>query len=66
MTFVYLAAALAVGGLLALQASVNLQLGKAVGTPYGAATVQLAVLLAVIAALAGGWGALAGVGDVQA
>ncbi|MFD5179895.1 DMT family transporter [Nocardia sp. NPDC058379] len=68
MTLVYLAAALAVGGLLALQASVNLQLGKAVGTPYGAATVQLAVsavLLAVVAAVAGGWGALAGLGDVE-
>ncbi|MEV6218036.1 DMT family transporter [Nocardia sp. NPDC051833] len=68
MTLVFLAAALAVGGLLALQASVNLQLGKAVGTPYGAATVQLAVsavLLAVVAAVAGGWGALAGLGDVE-
>ncbi|MFC9898051.1 DMT family transporter [Nocardia sp. NPDC127579] len=68
MTLVYLAAALAVGGLLALQASVNLQLGKAVGTPYGASTVQLAVsavLLAVVAAAAGGLGALTELGSVE-
>ncbi|MEV0335191.1 DMT family transporter [Nocardia sp. NPDC050717] len=69
MTLVFLAAALAVGGLLAVQASVNLQLGKAVGTPYGAATVQLVVstvALALVAAVAGGWGALAGIGGVDA
>ncbi|NUS42492.1 MAG: DMT family transporter [Mycobacteriaceae bacterium] len=68
MTFVYLAAALAVGGLLAVQASVNLQLGKAVGTPYGASTVQLAVsaaLLAVIACTAGGFAAVGDLGDVE-
>ncbi|MEV6277855.1 DMT family transporter [Nocardia sp. NPDC051832] len=68
MTLVYLAAALAVGGLLALQASVNLQLGKAVGTPYGAAAVQLAVsaaVLAVVAAVAGGMGAFGSLGDAR-
>ncbi|UGT46019.1 DMT family transporter [Nocardia yamanashiensis] len=63
----FLAAALAVGGLLAVQASVNLQLGAAVGTPYGAATVQLAVsagLLALVVSAAGSWAALGGIDDV--
>ncbi|MBL1078162.1 DMT family transporter [Nocardia sp. 2] len=63
------AAALLIGGLLAVQASVNLQLNRAVGTPYGASTLQLglaAVLLAVIAGLAGGWAVLGGLPDVPA
>ncbi|MEV0079994.1 DMT family transporter [Nocardia neocaledoniensis] len=68
LTFMYLVAALSVGGLLALQASVNLQLGKAVGTPYGAAAVQLAVsaaVLAVVAGAAGGVTALGSLGDAR-
>ncbi|MFE3447273.1 DMT family transporter [Nocardia sp. NPDC059180] len=69
MTVVFLASALLIGGLLAVQASVNLQLNKAVGTPYGASTLQLAisaVLLALVAGIAGGWGALGSVGEVLA
>ena len=45
----------------------NLQLTRAVGTPYGASTLQLWVaagLLAVLTVLVGGSGALAGVADV--
>jgi transporter family-2 protein len=48
--------ALLVGGLLAVQAAANLQLSTAVGSPVGAATLQLglaAALLAAVAALAG-------------
>ena len=64
---VLLVTALAIGGLLAVQASANLQLTKAVGTPYGAATLQLWVaagLLAVLAALVGGFHALTRIADV--
>lgn len=67
ITLVYLAAALLIGGLLAVQASVNLQLNKAVGTPYGASTVQLAIsaaVLAVVVAAVGSLGALGGLGAV--
>ncbi|MFF4171541.1 DMT family transporter [Streptomyces sp. NPDC001744] len=63
-----LAAALLVGCLLAVQASVNLQLNSAVGTPYGASTLQLGVatgLLVVLAAAAGALGALGGLPDVE-
>ncbi|CAL9511313.1 hypothetical protein SUDANB95_03613 [Actinosynnema sp. ALI-1.44] len=66
MYLAFLASALLVGTLLAVQASVNLQLNRAVGTPYGASTLQLsvaAVLLAVVAVATGSLGALAGVGD---
>jgi transporter family-2 protein len=69
MTVVLLISALLIGCLLAVQASVNLQLNKAVGTPYGASTLQLwvaVVLLAVLAAAAGTFGALAGIADVPA
>ncbi|MGW1137963.1 DMT family transporter [Streptomyces zhihengii] len=62
-----LAAALLVGCLLAVQASVNLQLNSAVGTPYGASAVQLGVatgLLAVLAIAAGALGALGRLPDV--
>jgi bacterial/archaeal transporter family-2 protein len=62
-----LAVALLVGCLLAVQASVNLQLNAAVKTPYGASTVQLAVaavVLAIVATAAGGIGAVALVPDV--
>jgi bacterial/archaeal transporter family-2 protein len=69
MTVVLLISALLIGCLLAVQASVNLQLNKAVGTPYGASTLQLwvaVVLLVVLAAAAGAFGALAGLGAVPA
>ncbi|ANZ35646.1 hypothetical protein BBK82_05700 [Lentzea guizhouensis] len=68
MYFALLAAALLVGCLLAVQASVNLQLNKAVGTPYGASTLQLSVataLLAVLAVAAGTIGAAGLVPDVE-
>ncbi|MER8093961.1 DMT family transporter [Streptomyces goshikiensis] len=68
MNAALLAAALLVGCLLAVQASVNLQLNKAVGTPYGASTVQLSVatgLLLVIAAVTGSLGALGKLPDVE-
>jgi transporter family-2 protein len=67
MNLALLAAALLVGCLLAVQASVNLQLGGAVKTPYGASTVQLAaatVLLAAVALAVGTFGAVAGIGAV--
>ncbi|MFJ5937269.1 DMT family transporter [Streptomyces sp. NPDC093071] len=63
-----LAAALLVGCLLAVQASVNLQLNSAVGTPYGASTIQLGVatgLLVVLAVVAGALGALGKLPDVE-
>ncbi|MFH8714530.1 DMT family transporter [Streptomyces zaomyceticus] len=63
-----LAAALLVGCLLAVQASVNLQLNSAVGTPYGASTIQLGVatgLLTVLAVVAGALGALGKLPDVE-
>ena len=56
-----LVSALLVGGLLAVQAAANLQLTAAVGTPYGASTVQLglaASLLAILAVVAGAAGAV--------
>lgn len=67
MEAVVLASAVVIGCLLAVQAAANLQLTKAVGTPYGAATMQLwvaAALLAVLAVLVGGVGAVIGVVDV--
>lgn len=65
---VFLASALGAGCLLAVQASGNQQLNKAVGTPYGASTVQLSVAaaaLAVLAAATGSLGAVAGVPEVS-
>ncbi|RCG27080.1 DMT family transporter [Sphaerisporangium album] len=62
-----LASALLIGCLLAVQTSVNLQLNKAVGTPYGASSVQLSVatvLLAVLAVAVGTIGAIRLVPDV--
>lgn len=56
-----LASALLVGCLLAVQTSANLQLTKAVGTPYGASTLQLglaAALLAIAALVTGVLGAV--------
>ena len=67
MNAVLLASALLIGCLLAVQASANLQLNKAVGTPYGASTLQLwfgAALLAILAVAAGAVGSLVGVFDV--
>jgi transporter family-2 protein len=67
MDVVLLATALLVGGLLAVQASANLQLSAAVNTPYGASTVQLMVAtgaLALLAATVGTFGAVRLVPDV--
>jgi transporter family-2 protein len=69
MDAVLLAVAVVVGGLLAVQASANLQLTKAVGTPYGAATLQLGLaagLLLVLAVAVGTVGAVRLVADVPA
>ena len=54
----WLATALLVGCLLAVQTSANLQLTKAVGTPYGASTLQLMVAAGLLAAVALATGAL--------
>jgi bacterial/archaeal transporter family-2 protein len=67
MIAILLASALMIGGLLAVQASANLQLTTAVGTPYGAATLQLWVavgLLATLAVATGTFVVLAQLGDV--
>ncbi|MBD3144431.1 DMT family transporter [Microbispora bryophytorum] len=61
MHALFLASALLVGCLLAVQASVNLQLNKAVGTPYGASTLQLGVATALLAILAVAVGAIGAV-----
>ncbi|OPG14744.1 DMT family transporter [Microbispora sp. GKU 823] len=61
MHALFLASALLVGCLLAVQASVNLQLNKAVGTPYGASTLQLSVATALLALLAVAAGAIGAV-----
>lgn len=69
MNVLLLASALLIGCLLAVQAAANLQLNKAVGTPYGASTLQLwfaAALLLVLALGVGALGALGGVLDVPA
>ncbi|MFJ3095156.1 DMT family transporter [Streptomyces hydrogenans] len=57
-----LAIALLVGCLLAVQASANLQLNAAVGTPYGASTLQLGVATALLTALALAAGTLGALG----
>jgi transporter family-2 protein len=49
MNPILLAAALLAGCLLAVQASANQQLNKAVGTPFGASTLQLLVAFAALA-----------------
>ena len=66
MYLAMLAAALLVGCLLAVQASVNQQLNRAVGTPYGASTVQLLVALAVLASLGAAAGALGAIAAAPA
>jgi bacterial/archaeal transporter family-2 protein len=58
----FVPAALVAGGLLAVQAGANAQLSKAVGSPFGATTIQLAIgtlVLVLISALTGGLVALA-------
>ncbi|GIJ67682.1 DMT family transporter [Virgisporangium ochraceum] len=60
-------AALAIGCLLAVQASANVQLGAALRSPYGASTAQLLVatgILAVLATVAGAVAALGGLAGV--
>jgi transporter family-2 protein len=57
---------LAIGALLALQAAANVQLSTAVGSPFGASTLQLSIgaaLLLVVAAAGGTITHLDGVGD---
>jgi transporter family-2 protein len=60
-------ASLVAGGLLAVQAGANAQLARSIRSPFGAASLQLGVglaLLLVVAALAGDLGALAAVARV--
>lgn len=64
MYIALLSIALLVGGLLAVQASVNLQLTKAVGTPYGASTLQLGIAAGILVVLAGATGAVAAVAQL--
>ena len=51
---------LAVGALLALQAAANVQLSTAMGSPFGASALQLAIGAGLLVALAAAAGALAG------
>jgi bacterial/archaeal transporter family-2 protein len=62
MYIAFLASALLAGTLLAVQASANLQLTKATGTPYGAATVQLGFAAGLLLALAIATGAVGAIG----
>jgi bacterial/archaeal transporter family-2 protein len=58
-----------VGSLLAVQAAANVQLSAAVGSPFGASTLQLGIGAAVLFALAlaaGALGAIDVLGDVKA
>ncbi|MEW9531599.1 DMT family transporter [Microbispora sp. NPDC049125] len=61
MHALFLASALLAGCLLAVQASANLQLTKAAGTPYGASTLQLGVAAALLAVLAVATGSIGAV-----
>lgn len=66
--FLGLAIAVGAGALLALQASVNPRLGRAVGSPLGGATVQLWAafgLLTAAAALTGAFAALPSLGEAD-
>ncbi|MFC0548515.1 DMT family transporter [Kutzneria chonburiensis] len=68
MDAIFVISALLIGGLLAIQASVNVQLNKAVGTPYGASTLQLGVaagVLVLATAVVGGFGGLAQISHAQ-
>ena len=53
--------ALLAGGLLSVQASANLQLTTAIGTPYGASTLQLAIAAGLLGTLAIATGAVGAV-----
>jgi bacterial/archaeal transporter family-2 protein len=53
------------GALLAVQASANLQLTKAIGTPYGASTVQLGLAAGLLLALSFATGAVGALGLVS-
>ncbi len=64
MGLVLFPVAVLVGSLLAVQASANQQLNKAVGTPYAASTVQLSLAAAVLATLAAATGAIGALGAV--
>ncbi len=64
MHVVLIASALVVGALLAVQASANLQLTRAVGTPFGAATLQLAIAAGLLTILAISTGAIPAVRSV--
>jgi transporter family-2 protein len=69
MTLLLLASALAVGGLLAVQSSVNVRLNAAIGTPFGASTIQLSVAataLFLVALASGTLGAVRLIADVPA
>jgi bacterial/archaeal transporter family-2 protein len=61
MDLLLMAAALLVGGLLAVQAAANLQLSTAVGSPVGASALQLGIATVLLAALAAAAGTLAAV-----
>ncbi|MBB3084050.1 DMT family transporter [Geodermatophilus sabuli] len=64
MPLVFLASALLIGCLLAVQASVNQRLSRAVGTPFGAATLQLLIAGVVLGLVALATGAVAAMGRV--
>jgi bacterial/archaeal transporter family-2 protein len=61
----FFAPALLAGALLAVQASANLQLNSAVGTPYGASTLQLSLAAGLLLVLAVGTGTIGAVGMVS-
>lgn len=60
-----LVAAVVIGGLLAVQASANMQLNKAIGTPFGAATLQLALAFGLLAVVAGATGSLSALTELS-
>lgn len=64
MYLAQLTSALLIGGLLGVQAAANQQLNRAVGTPFGAATLQLLVAAAALALPAVVTGSIAFVGQV--
>lgn len=54
--YAFLAVAVLAGSLLAVQAAANVQLTRAVGTPFGAAAVQLSIAAGLVLVLAGATG----------
>jgi transporter family-2 protein len=62
MTTIAIPFLLFVGSLLALQAAANVQLSAAVGSPFGASTLQLGIAAAILSALALSAGALGAFG----